>query len=236
MRHKSLWAAVSLLGLALGSGGCASRVPSSIVYAALGASDAVGVGAVPLKNGYVWLIRDSLEREIETVRLINLGVPAADVRGIEDLLGLALEAGLRPDLVTLWAGTNDVIAGGDPKKFARRLESILQRLEDETDATVVIADLPDLTQIPRFAAEPDEFVTRARVQAFNRAIHRLAEEYDAQLVPMAASPVVRECVSDADGFHPNNRGHEKIAETFLSVIRPALGLKASGKGRRGGAS
>jgi lysophospholipase L1-like esterase len=31
-------------------------------------------------------------------------------------------------------------------------------------------------------------------------------------------------VSDQDGFHPNNRGHRRIADRFLEVILPALGL------------
>jgi lysophospholipase L1-like esterase len=31
-------------------------------------------------------------------------------------------------------------------------------------------------------------------------------------------------VSDADGFHPNNEGHRRIAEEFLEVILPALDL------------
>ena len=226
MHSRISLVATLLLAMGLGAAGCASRIPSEIIYAAFGASDAVGIGAVPLKNGYVWLIRDALDRKIETVRLINLGVPAADIRGIEDLLTLALRSGLQPDLVTLWAGTNDIVAGEDPKYFEERLEDILELLREETSATIVMADIPDLTQIPRFEEEPSEFVTRARIQAFNDAIHRQADEFDIDLVPMADSPVVRECVSDTDGFHPNNRGHRKIADLFLSTILPALGLAA----------
>ena len=208
--------------------GCASRgVPDEIIYAAFGASDSVGIGAVPLKQGYVWQIRDTLDRQVEDVRLLNLGIPAADARGIRDVLTLALRAGLRPDLVTLWTGTNDVIAGEDPDVFEGHLEAILELLTDETDATIVVANLPDLTMIPRFREEPNAFVTKARVDAFNAAIQRQVDEYEVALVPMAGSPVVRECVSDADGFHPNNAGHRKIATLFLKVILPALGLPSA---------
>jgi len=35
-----------------------------LLYVAIGASDAVGIGASPLTNGYVFKIRDSLEEEI----------------------------------------------------------------------------------------------------------------------------------------------------------------------------
>jgi lysophospholipase L1-like esterase len=31
-------------------------------------------------------------------------------------------------------------------------------------------------------------------------------------------------VSDEDGFHPNDEGHQRIADEFLDVILPALGL------------
>jgi lysophospholipase L1-like esterase len=31
---------------------------------------------------------------------------------------------------------------------------------------------------------------------------------------------------DVDGFHPSDEGHERIAEAFLLVIRPALGFSA----------
>jgi lysophospholipase L1-like esterase len=37
-------------------------------------------------------------------------------------------------------------------------------------------------------------------------------------------PVEEELTSDADGFHPSNEGHARIAEAFMQVIRPALGL------------
>lgn len=216
---------VTTLLLVIGVGaGCASRIPSEIIYAAFGASDAVGIGAVPLKQGYVWRIRDALDQQVEDVRLLNLGVPAADARGVRDVLTLALRSGLQPDLVTLWIGTNDVIAGEKPAEFEEHLEAILELLREETSSTIVMADLPDLTQIPRFVEQPDPFVTTARVRAFNDAIHRQADEYDVPLVPMANSPVIRECVSDADGFHPNNRGHQKIADLFLRTIRPEFGL------------
>ncbi|MEM7411767.1 MAG: GDSL-type esterase/lipase family protein [Myxococcota bacterium] len=229
MRRAAQSANRRLLGLALTlvlllGGGCASRVPSEIIYAAFGASDSVGIGAVPLKQGYVWQIRDALDRQVEDVRLLNLGIPAADARGIRDVLTLALRSGLRPDLVTLWTGTNDVIAGEDPDTFETHLEAILELLTEETEATIVVGDLPDLTMIPRFREEPNAFVTKARVDAFNAAIQRQVSRYEVLLVPMAASPVASQCVSSVDGFHPNNAGHRKIANLFLKVILPAIGL------------
>jgi lysophospholipase L1-like esterase len=44
------------------------------------------------------------------------------------------------------------------------------------------------------------------------------------VVDLHGEPVEDDLVSDADGFHPNNQGHARIAEEFLGVIMPALGL------------
>jgi hypothetical protein len=53
--------------------------PIKFVYLALGASDAVGVGAIPLTEGYVYLIKRDLDRRMPGVFLMNLGVPFARI-------------------------------------------------------------------------------------------------------------------------------------------------------------
>jgi lysophospholipase L1-like esterase len=45
------------------------------------------------------------------------------------------------------------------------------------------------------------------------------------LVDLYSEPVEDDLVSDRDGFHPNNEGHRAIADRFLEVILPALGLE-----------
>ena len=73
--------------------------------------------------------------------------------------------------------------------------------------------------------EPDDDVTRERIEAFNDAIAEQAEDHDVLLVDLYGEPVEDDLVSDRDGFHPNNRGHQRIADRFLEVILPALGLE-----------
>jgi lysophospholipase L1-like esterase len=80
------------------------------------------------------------------------------------------------------------------------------------------------TELPRFRENPDEYVTRERIEAFNDAIAEQAEDYDVRLVDLDAEPVEDDLVSDKDGFHPNDEGHRRIADEFLKVILPALGL------------
>jgi acyl-CoA thioesterase-1 len=207
----------------LGLTACATS-PDDIRYLALGGSDAIGVGAIPPTEGYVFLIEDELEDRADDVQLVNLGVPRGDVAAIERVLEGFLATGEEPDLVTLWVGPNDVIRGDDPEDFEGDLEDILEQLREETDAVVVMANIPELTDLPRFREEPDPDVTEDRVEAFNEAIERQAERFDVPIVDLHEEDVEDDLVSDLDGFHPNNEGHRRIAEEFLEVILPELAL------------
>lgn len=207
----------------LGLGACAGS-PDDLRYLALGASDAAGIGADPPTRGYVFLIEDELEERVDDVHLVNLGIPGGDIAAIERALEGFLAAGQDADLATLWVGPNDVIRGDDPEDFEKDLEDILQPLREETDAVIVMANIPELTQLPRFVREPDPDVTEARVEAFNEAIARQAERFDVAVVDLHGEGVEEDLVSDLDGFHPSDEGHRRIAEEFLEVILPELGL------------
>jgi lysophospholipase L1-like esterase len=216
----------ALVGLAVATlAGCSSspaRKPN-VIYAALGASDAVGVGADPVTNGYVYRIRAGLDERLETVTLINLGIPGAEIDRIAEGGRAFLQARARPDIVTLWTGANDIIKGRLAGDFEPDLGNLLARLRADTEAILVMANIPDLTRLPRFAARAEPAVTRERIGAFNTAIARQAGRYRVPLVDLFAQPVEPALVS-ADGFHPSNSGHARIAQLFLDTLLPGLGL------------
>ena len=206
---------------------CASPREKKIefVYLALGASDATGVGALPLTEGYVYVIKRELDRRMSGVFLINLGVPGARIDLIKEQARVAKQLGAKADLVTLWTGGNDLVNGDDPKVFQEDLRALLKMVKADLSNTVVIANLPNLTTLPRFRASPNPSVTAAWIAAYNRAIGEEAKSADASLVDLSASPVREDMVFDLDGFHPNNAGHRELARQFLNVILPALNLK-----------
>jgi lysophospholipase L1-like esterase len=215
-----------MLGSSLsGCGGAAMmEPPERIVYLAIGASDVTGVDADPITRGYVFLIVEELDARVDEVFLAPLAVPGATAAQLDAALDLFLASGLEPNLVTIWTGPNDVIQGVDVGDFENELTEIFERVRDRTDGLVVAANIPDLAELPRFRAEPDDDVTRERIQEFNDAIAAQAENYDVLIVDLFGEPVEDELVSDVDGFHPNTEGHRRIAEEFLEVILPALGL------------
>jgi lysophospholipase L1-like esterase len=195
------------------------------VYLALGASDAAGVGALPLTEGYVFLIKAELDRRLPGVALLNLGIPGARIDLIKEQVRIATKVGTKANLITFWTGGNDLIHGDDPKTFQEDLRFTLQNLKKEVSDAIVVANLPDLTKLPRFRFRQDPNVTIERVRAFNRAIEEEARAVDARLVDLFAQPVLEDLVFDIDGFHPNDAGHRELARLFLGEILPLLGLR-----------
>ena len=219
-------ALATVLCVSLASCGSGPREKKiEFVYLALGASDATGVGATPLTEGYVFLVKQELDRRIPGVFLINLGVPGARIDLIKEQVRVAKQLGTKAQLVTLWTGANDLVHGDDPKTFRQDLRFILQTLREEVSSNIVIGNLPDLTRLPRFQQAPDPRVTLARVNAYNEAIAQEARDVKASVVDLFAQPVREELIFDVDGFHPNDAGHREIARLFLQAILAKSGVK-----------
>ena len=216
-----------LAALALSLGACAGarEPPERIVYLAIGASDAAGFGAEPITDGYIFRVAEELDERVDQVFLTPLAIPNAGTEQLDAALELLLETGIEPNLVTVWTGANEVIRGEDADDFEDALEDMFERLRDRTDGVIVAANIPDLTELPRFREDPDDDVTEERIEEFNEAIAEQAEDYDVLVVDLYGEPVEDDLVSDEDGFHPNDEGHERIADEFLEVILPALGLE-----------
>ena len=215
-------AGLLLLGTLSCSGGPTSpkQAQAKIIYAALGASVTFGIGAVPITEGYVYEIADRMAMVRSEVSLHNLGISGAR---IEDLLAAELEPAVAadPDVVTVWTGSNDLIAGQSAATFGAQLDTLLGELRRRTRALVFVGDLADMTRAPRFRTVPDPDVTLARLDAFNARIRSSVAASGAILVPVSDLEVV-DSIFSIDGFHPNNEGHDRLAEIFWMAIGPRL--------------
>ena len=192
------------------------------VYAALGASDTVGVGATrPATEGWAPRVHAGLP---EGTQFVNLGISGATLGDIvREELPPALDA--RPQLVTLWTGVNDLRAGVPLETFTRQLDAVLAAFarpqgRAESHPTVVVLNSPDLALLPVFASL-DEAALDATVQTWNAAIAASAARHGAILVDLHAE--WRELAQhpeyiSADGFHPSSTGYRRIAELVLAAL------------------
>jgi lysophospholipase L1-like esterase len=225
MTHRRSFAfsllVLALLAVGCGGGGDKPSVPAGrIAYTAIGASDAVGVGAVPLSNGYVPRLGALLATRASDVVVTNLGHNGWEVGEMVD--GELPDAiASNPDVVTVWTGTNDVIAGADPADFAAELDLLLSGLAQNTTAQVFVADLVDVSLAPSFVQNPDPDVTPARIQAFNDRIHAAVDKWGFVRVDLSAIPF-DENLFWIDGFHPNNDGYAAIAAAFWAEMKGSV--------------
>lgn len=208
--------ALTLAACGGGGGGGGAPIGPATVYTAIGASDAVGIGAFPSSDGYVPVFSRKLAVGAGNVALVNLGENGALV---DDMLADQLPTALAsdPDVVTVWTGSNDLIDGADPVAFGEKLDRLLGELRAETGAVLLVGNLVDMTATPRFRDNPDPNVTDERVDAFNLEIEKVVAANACVLVPLYDLEV-RDELFWIDGFHPNTEGHARLADTYWAAF------------------
>ena len=202
--------------------------PRTVRYVAIGASDSVGVGSADPQSG-AWPAR-LLGRLPAGSRLTNLGVSGSTVAAaLRDQLPGAVSSD--PDVVTVWLAVNDLVQGVQPEIYGSQLGQLLDGLEKRTHARVFVGDVPDLTQVPAFQAVPASSARVAEgVAAYNRVIAGVVSVHGDRVVLVdlhtGSTDVVRGGAVSADGFHPNDRGYEAIAQRFAdSFARAGITLR-----------
>jgi lysophospholipase L1-like esterase len=194
-----------------------------LVYVALGDSTVYGLGASTPNSNYVARLFAHLRWEYPAARLTNLGrclATAADV-----LAQQVPDAILRqPQLVTLSVGPNDLRQGRGPDDFARRVEVILERLDRETDAAVIVNALPDLASAPRFR-QPERSMMAALTRHYNHALRHVADGFGVDLVDLEigarAESELRRFFSE-DGYHPSDAGYAAWAGVLWEAVRARI--------------
>lgn len=230
------WATVIAVVLIAGIGrsafadqGQARRLPKNgttgLTYVALGDSTVYGVGANVPERNYVSRLYERLRSVYPEARMINLGVggaTGADV--VNGQLGRAVA--LRPDLVTLSIGPNDITKGRDVGQYERDIETILRTLLGETVAVLVVNLIPDLTVTPRFRGREEAAEVTKRVVLFNEALGRQARAYGVEVVDLYLPsrqevPRSPELIA-ADGYHPSDQGYARWAELMWRGVESRI--------------
>lgn len=208
------------------------------LYVAVGASDAVGVGARrPRREAWPRLLH-RLAFGADT-RFVNLGVSGATVASA--LAGQVPKAErLGPaDVVTVWLVVNDVVAGVDVATYEARLDELVGRLR-RCSATVLVGNCPYLDRLPAYLMwravgvlpEPEE--GNRIVDGYNEAIARVVAGQDAVLVDLRSEGLaarragIEPSLIARDGFHPSTAGHRALADAFaraLPAVREQTGAR-----------
>jgi lysophospholipase L1-like esterase len=201
---------------------CDARAQSRpVTYVAIGASDAVGIGASnPETDGWVPRFGARLG---PNERIVNLGVSGSTLsQALDEQLGPALDA--QPDVVTVWLAVNDLNARVPLDQYAADLDRLLAQLET-THARVLVGNVPDLAALAAYRGVDPEPLG-AEVDRWNAVIAETSARHGATLVDLyghwqeiSQHP---EYLS-ADGFHPSSEGYQALADAFAGALQAGAG-------------
>lgn len=143
----------------------------------------------------------------------NLAIRGRKTRHLVDEQ-LAPALAMRPDLATVFSGTNDIIRSNF------NLEQVLQDMRTMhvalrgIGATVLTITMPDLGEVAPFAKR-----ARPKLRAFNDGVRTLCAETGVLLLDVDRYPVASDPrLWHEDRLHANAEGHARIAAGLASLL------------------
>ncbi|MBV9279706.1 MAG: SGNH/GDSL hydrolase family protein [Chloroflexi bacterium] len=182
-------------------------------YAALGASETYGVGAEPHTRGYAYLVG----RALGARHFVDEGIPGAILTSAYDV-ELSNALAIRPSLCTVFFGFNDINAGITRDAFLQDLHDLVVTLR-RARAQVLVIGLPDLSLVPaaRHIAHLHQTLT-----SWNDGMRKVAKGTGARFLDLrnySGELAAHPNYISADGLHPSNAGHARLAQIVVQAIR-----------------
>src|SRR6187402_1409010 len=193
-------------------------------YVAIGDSFTEGIGDPEPQSpggyrGWADRVAEVLAEQTEDFAYANLAIRGRLLQQISDeQVDAALE--LKPDLITVSAGGNDIIRPGtDADDVSRRFELMIERLRSD-GATVVMFNGPDIGMTPVLGR------VRGKVAIYNENLRAIAQRHDCIVADMWA---LRELADPRmwapDRLHFSPVGHTTIAAMVLDALAVDHGLE-----------
>jgi acyl-CoA thioesterase-1 len=192
-------------------------MPDLLRYVALGDSYTIGTSVAPAER---W--PEQLAARLPGIELVaNLGVNGFTSRDVIEVELPQLPA-LRPELVTLLIGVNDVVQHVPEATYRENVGRILEALVRQVGARrVLVVTTPDYTVTPAGADYGDPATQSAAIRRNNAINAELAEArgigvvdiYDLSLLAATDRAQVA-----SDGLHPSGAQYARWVERIAPVV------------------
>jgi lysophospholipase L1-like esterase len=207
------------------SDGDGAGSPLTLVW--LGDSTGAGVGASSAGTALPTGVARGLGRAVRLRVLARSGAQVLDVLTEQ----LPLLPPLRPDVVILGVGGNDVTHLTPRRLFEGLYDALLQGIQSVGAGTVVVMGIGDFGTVPRIP-QPLRAITGWRGRRLDEVVRALAVRRGAAYVDLYAKtgPIFGSAPSlfyAEDGFHPNDAGYRAWATAILDVLQPKLAAPRS---------
>lgn len=196
---------------------------SPFVCVAIGDSTVEGIGASSPHHTFTSLVFKSVKERVRHARLHNFGKSGAR---IGDVLTQQIDKAikLRPNLVLISVGGNDILHLTSLQKFDAKFKLLIEKLTQETEALLVINNIPDMSIAP---AVPSIFslLVKLQVKRFNGRIIKYTKSTRGIFIDLYSHSNLlkgfKEFVA-IDGFHPSDIGYAVWASLIIAKIIPTI--------------
>jgi acyl-CoA thioesterase-1 len=193
-----------------------------LVYAALGDSTGVGVGAND-GRGYVARLFERLPQPARLLNTCSSGATSSDL--VRWQLARARDGS--PSFATVFIGINDLVRGRSVDSYRQELEQIAAGLKH---VRTLFCTLPDLAYAPAAqyfmsALRIPRATFEERTRSFNQAVMETASKHG-----HGAHDLFTVALEDkahffsSDGFHPSAAGYEALAQELWPSVKALAGV------------
>ncbi len=175
----------------------------------IGDSISAGLGVEP-EQAFPFLIQDMLKQKgFLFVKIINGSISGSTTAGAASRLKWYLRT--RPDILILALGANDGLRGLSTDLMTQNLEKSII-LAKKNGIKVILAGMKIP---PNYGAE--------YAKAFESSFVSLVQKHDLSFIPFLLKDVAGKAfLNQADGIHPNPKGHKIIAVTVFDILLELL--------------
>jgi acyl-CoA thioesterase-1 len=161
------------------------------------------------EEAYPALIEKILKDERKEIKVINGGVSGATSASGLKRLDWYLRA--KPDIMVLALGANDGLRGLKLNETEKNLSLVIMKAQ-ERGMIVILAGM----KMPTNMGETYR-------NEFEKIFSTLSKKYSIKLIPFLLEGVGgKPELNLPDGIHPNPKGHKKMADNVLKVLRTEL--------------
>lgn len=167
---------------------------------------------LPPGQGFAPQLETALRRQGVAARVHNAGVSGdTTAQGRARLNWVLAALKVRPDLVIVELGANDMLRGLDPGKAEANLDAVLAELARRRIPVL----LAGMVAAPNLGPEYGRL--------FNPIYSRLAKKYRVPLYPFFLQGIVSDrSLHIGDAIHPNKAGVSVIVGSILPQVKPLL--------------
>lgn len=175
----------------------------------IGDSLTEGLG-VEKNKAYPALLQEKMDQQKMKYQVVNSGVSGSTTASAVGRVKWVLSS--KPDVVILALGANDGLRGVPVKESEKNLQSAIDMLIDKKVKKIILLGV---LMPPNYG--------KSYTEEFKKMYIQLSKKNKVSLIPFILDEVAgNPQLNQADGIHPNEKGHQVIAEKLFPKIKGLL--------------